>query len=217
MFHDRIEAGKKLSGRLMHLRDENPIVFGLARGGVVVAAPVARALDTALDVLVVRKIGDPTQPELALGAVMDGPTPHIALNLDLIASINVDAEFIEAESLRQLQEVRKQNERFRRDRPLAQVEGRTAIVIDDGIATGATVQVAIEGLRQRGPKRIVLAIPVAPPDTVRRFEAMVDEVVCLHSPESFMAVGFFYEIFDQTTDDEVVQLLDQYQSVVNRP
>lgn len=211
MFRDREDAGRQLAGRLLHLRDEDPVVFGLPRGGVVVAAQVAQALEVPLDVLVVRKIGAPNQPELALGAVTEGEKPHQSFNDNLISAIGVDEAYLHTEAERQLGEVRRCNEQYRKGRAAVSVWGRTAIIVDDGIATGATMLAGIMGVRSQEPSRIVLAVPVAPPDALARMAPHVDESVCVSIPDDFMAVGSFYESFMQTTDEEVVRLLNQFQ------
>lgn len=213
MFRDRADAGNQLAGRLLHLKNEDPVVYGLPRGGVVVAAKVAAALDAPLDVLVVRKIGAPNQPELALGAVTNGESPQRTLNEQLIGLVGVSEDYLEAEGKRQLDEVRRRTEAYRRGRPAVNAAGRTVIVVDDGIATGATVQAGIMGLRMQQPRKVVLAVPVAAPDSLERLRADVDEIVCLCAPASFMAVGMFYDTFAQTTDEEVIDMLERFQHV----
>jgi putative phosphoribosyl transferase len=207
MFADRVDAGRQLAGRLTHLKDEAPIVLGLPRGGVVVAAQVADALGAPLDVLVVRKLGAPFQPELAIGAIIDGDPPQKALNDDLIRALGVDEMYIEQESAAQLEEARRRQTAYRRGRDAVDITGRTVIVVDDGVATGATVNAALIALKQTHARRLVLAVPVAPPDTIARLRERVDELVCLSAPAAFRAVGQFYRLFDQTTDEEVIALL----------
>jgi putative phosphoribosyl transferase len=211
MFADRRDAGRQLGQRLLHLRDVErpPVVLGLPRGGVVVAAEVARALDAPLDVLVVRKIGAPYQPELAIGAVTDGQSPRHVFNQELINALGVDEGYLQSEIERELAEVRRRQDEFRRGRPPVPIEGRTVIVVDDGIATGATVRAAIAALRQSNPARLVLAVPVAAPDSLGVLGREVDQLICLHSPINFMAVGRFYSDFEQTTDQEVIALLEE--------
>lgn len=208
MFKHRQDAGRQLAERLMHRRGQDPVVFGLPRGGVVVAAEVAEALGSPLDVLVVRKLGAPHQPELAIGAVTDGDQPQQILNEVLIRRLAVDQSYIDAQIAAQLDEVRWRQRLYRRGRPPVGVRGRTVIVVDDGIATGATVRAGIAGLRRSEPRHLVLAVPVAPPETVESLRGEVDELVCLHTPASFTAVGAFYLDFRQTSDEEVVALLE---------
>jgi putative phosphoribosyl transferase len=210
MFRDRRDAGRQLALRLAHLKSAQPapIVLGLPRGGVVVAAEIARELGAPLDVLVVRKIGAPHQQELAIGAVTDGTSPQTVLNDELIDLVGVDPQYIEAEGARQLDEVRRRQQMFRHGREPAAIEGRTVVVVDDGIATGATVKAGLIALRRAHPARLILAVPVAPPETLEDMVSLVDEVVCLLAPANFAAVGRYYENFEQTTDEEVMALLD---------
>ena len=208
MFRDRHDAGRRLAARLEHLRERHPLVLGLPRGGVVVAAEVAAMLDAPLDVLIVRKLGAPHQPELAIGAVTDGQEPQTYLNQDLIEGLAVSDAYLEREIDEQLSEVRRRQEFYRRGRAPIPLVHRTLIVVDDGIATGATVRAGLAALRQHRPDHLVLAVPVAPPDVLSVLAAEVDELVCLHSPANFMAVGRFYSDFDQTSDEQVIVLLD---------
>ncbi len=184
-------------------------MLALPRGGVPVGYEVAVTLDAPLDIVVVRKLGAPGQPELAIGAVVDGDDPQSVLNPDLMRLLDVSEEYLAREVDRQLWEIRRRERLYRGDRPHARVEGRTAIVVDDGIATGASMRAALRGLRRAGPARLVLAVPVAPPDTVEALRAEVDDLVCLSTPEPFMAVGQHYEDFSQPTDEEVIELLDR--------
>ncbi len=184
------------------------MVFGLPRGGVVVAAEVAEALRSPLDVLVVRKLGAPHQPELAIGAVTDGDQPQRILNGELIRRLSVDQAYLDSEIAAQLDEVRRRQWLFRRGRPALPIRGRTVVVVDDGIATGATVRAGIICLRRSEPRHLILAVPVAPPETVESLRGEVDELICLHTPASFKAVGAFYVDFRQTSDEEVVALLE---------
>lgn len=211
MFRDRQDAGRQLGLRLLHLKDQEPppVVLGLPRGGVVVAAEIARELNALLDVLVVRKLGAPLQPELALGAVTDGGEPRYVLNEDLVSALGVDEDYLNAEIDSQFREVKRRQDEYRHGRPAAPIEGRTIIIVDDGIATGATVRAGIAALKKMSPQRIVLAVPVAPPESLEVLERDVDEVVCISAPAVFLAVGRFYENFDQTTDEEVIDLLDE--------
>ena len=211
MFRDRQDAGLQLAQRLRTLSnsENQPVVLGLPRGGVVVAAEVARELRCPLDVLVVRKVGAPHQPELALGAVTDGANPQVVLNQELIDGLGVSKVFLNAEIAEQFAEVQRQHERYRRGRPPVPVENRTAIVVDDGIATGASVRAGLTALRLRRLAKLILAVPVAASESLGQLEPLCDELVCLSTPVNFMAVGRFYEDFDQTTDEEVIALLDE--------
>lgn len=212
MFADRVDAGRMLAGRVAHLPPDSTVVLGMPRGGVVVAAQIASALGCALDVLIVRKLGAPGRPELAIGAVTDGTEPAWMLNEDVIAAQHVDADYVAREVQSQLEEVRRQEALFRRGRPPVETRGRTVVVGDDGIATGASVRAGIAALRRRAPRRIILAVPVAPLEVARELAREVDELVCLHAPREFRAVGAFYVDFRQVEDDEVIALLERASS-----
>ena len=209
IFRDREDAGRQLAARLAHLKDQDPVVLGLPRGGVVVAEEIARSLDAPMDVLVVRKIGAPHQPELALGAVTDSANPHVVLNDDIVRLVAPSREFIDREIAEQVDELRRRETLYRGGRAAEPLKNRTVIVADDGIATGATVRAGLQALRRVGPRRLVLAVPVGPPDTLREIESEVDELVYLYAPDDFRAVGVFYEKFDQTSDEQVIALLDR--------
>lgn len=205
-FHDRADAGRQLAERLSaYRRRPDVLVLALPRGGVPVASEVARALEVPLDVLLVRKLGVPGHPELAMGAIAsDGIR---VLNPDVIRSTGVTAEVIEHAARREAGELARRERIYRGNRAAPAVEGRTVILIDDGLATGATMRAAAEGIRQRHPARVIVAVPVAAEATCDEIGELVDEVVCLHTPEPFVAVGLWYEEFDQTGDVEVRDLL----------
>jgi putative phosphoribosyl transferase len=204
-FRDRADAGRQLAWRLQQYRMEAPAVAGLARGGVPVAAEVARALGAPLDVLVVRKLGCPWQPELALGAIGEGDA--IVLNQPLIAGIGLAPADLQDIIGAERAELARRVARYRGGRPAEPVEGRTVVVVDDGLATGATARAAIAVLRRRGAHRSILAVPVAPPDTVRALSGVADQVVALATPRAFLAIGQFYDDFTQTSDQDVTRLL----------
>ena len=208
-FVDRTEAGRALGRRLASLQPADPVVLALPRGGVPVALEVARALNAPLDLLLVRKIGVPFQRELAVAAVMDGAEPVIVVDEPIRAETGVQQAYIDQQARLELAEIERRRRVYLGGRAPLPVEGRTAIVVDDGIATGTTVRAAIKGLRQRRPARIVLAVPVAPPETVAQLEREVDDLVCLAQPEMFGAIGLFYIDFHQLSDDEVVRALAQ--------
>ena len=209
MFENRQQAGRQLGQRLLHLIDERPVVLGLPRGGVVVAAEVALALGAPLDVLVVRKLGAPHQPELAIGAVTNGDQPQRILNDRVIAMVGVSDEYLQTETAAQLDEVQRRQALYRGGRSAVTIRERTVIVVDDGIATGATVRAGIRSLRQTNVKQIVLAVPVSPPQTAELLRTEVDELVCLATPHTFAAVGAFYQDFIQTTDAAVIAALER--------
>lgn len=207
-FADRQEAGRRLAAALTHLKDEAPVVLALPRGGVPVAFEIAAALDAPLDIVLVRKIGAPFQEELAVGAVVDGEEPQTVLNADVMNACGVDEAYVRQEAARQLEEIARRRARYVGDRPRAPIKDRTAIIVDDGVATGATMRAAIRGVRRQGPKRLVLATPVAPPETIEALAREADETVCLERPALFWAIGSFYSDFRQLSDEEVVRLLD---------
>lgn len=208
-FEDRADAGKQLAARLAHFRDKDPVVLALPRGGVPVGYEIANALQAPLDLVLVRKIGAPGQPELALGAVVDGPRPELVINEEVRQIFQVPEEYIEAEKLRQLAEIERRRKLWLGDRARADPADKTALVVDDGIATGATVRAALHAIRKAGPARLVLAAPVAPPDTVERLRDDADDIVCLATPAVFWAISTFYRHFPQLDDTEVADILQR--------
>jgi putative phosphoribosyl transferase len=203
IFLNREDAGRRLAAALMKFKGERPCILALPRGGVPVAFEVAKALGAPLDLVLVRKIGAPFQPELAIAAVVDGKRPELVVNEDLVEELGIDDEFIAREETRQLKEIERRRQSYLAGRDRLNVEGRTAIIIDDGIATGATVRAAIHATRRAKPKRIVVAAPVAPIETAAMLRSEADEVVCLGEYEDFGAIGFYYRDFHQIEDDEV--------------
>ncbi|WP_280689544.1 phosphoribosyltransferase [Kitasatospora sp. GAS204B] len=205
-FRDRAEAGRQLGRRVLEWGSDAPIVVGLPRGGVPVAYQVALALGAPLDILVVRKIGAPGQPELALGAVGEG---GIRLyNHDIIAALGITPHRLERLTDATATEVAERTERLRGPLPPLEVTGRAVLLVDDGIATGATVRAAMAVLRRREVSELLLAVPVTAPEALRLLGPLADDLVCLTAPPSFQAVGQFYNDFEQTTDHEVRRLLD---------
>ncbi len=203
-FADRRAAGRALGRALERRRLAPPIVvLALPRGGVPVAAEVARALRAPLELLLVRKIGAPGQPELAVAAVVEGEPPDVVVDETVRASIGVHRDWIARRAAFELREIERRRRLYRADRALVPLAGATVVLVDDGIATGTTVRAALQALRRRGPARVVLAVPVAPPETLARLREDVDEVVCLAQPTPFAAVGCHYVDFGQVGDDEV--------------
>ena len=207
MFRDRQDAGRRLGRRLERMREQRPVVVGLARGGVPVAFEVARALGAPLDVVVVRKLGAPIQPELGIGAIGEGSVR--VLNEELVRALAVEPDELEAIAAREQAELERRQRLYRGDRPPVPLAGRLVVLVDDGIATGVSAVTAARVLRARGAARVVLAVPVGPPGAAERLADEVDQLICLESPEGFFAVGAHYERFGQTGDDEVVRLLER--------
>jgi putative phosphoribosyl transferase len=209
-FTNRIDAGRRLARALARYDQEPVVVLALPRGGVPVAAEVAAALNAPLDLVLVRKIGYPPQPELAMGAVVDGADPIIVRNEDVIRVTGVsEAEFDEV-CKQELAEIERRRARYLGARAPVELSGRTAIVIDDGLATGATMRAALRALRKRAPGKIVLAIPVAPSDTLEDMRGDADEIVCLEAYEFFGAIGAYYSDFRQVSDEELISILARH-------
>lgn len=208
-FKDRHDAGLQLATALMYLKKDRPVILALPRGGVPIAYEVAHELMAPLDVLLVRKIGAPGYPELGIGAIVGGEEPQTVLNEDLIRQLGVSSAYLAEETERQRVEMERRRRRYCGDRPPLQVHGRTVIVVDDGIATGATMAAALKGLALEAPEKLVFAVPVASRTALDGLCTGVDDGVCLVVPSDFRAVGQYYEDFSQTTDEEVVDLLER--------
>lgn len=209
-FKDRVEAGRKLALALRKFEGQEVVVLALPRGGVPVAAEIAAALRAPLDLILVRKIGVPTQPELAMGAVVDGADPHVVRNENVIRLCDVSEQEFAMIRDRELAEIERRRQKYLGDRTRAAIAERVVIVVDDGIATGATVRAALQAVRPRGPKWLVLAVPVAPTSTLGELREEADEIVCLEDYEAFGAIGFYYRDFRQIDDQEVVDILAQF-------
>jgi putative phosphoribosyl transferase len=205
MFFDRDDAGRKLARALGQLPEE-ALILGIPRGGVIVARAIADVVERPLDVLVVRKLGAPHNPELAIGAV--GPNGTISLDESVLSALQgVSPEYIEREAAAQMAEIERRMRLYRGDAPYSDVRGRCCVVVDDGIATGSTARAALRWLRAEQAQPVVLAVPVAPERTAHELEAETDRVVVLHTPPTFVAVGQWYARFDQVEDDEVIAAL----------
>jgi len=209
-FKDRVEAGRMLAQKLLDYRGSDAFVLSIPRGGVVVGFEVARELEAKLDVVMPRKIGAPGNPELAVGAVAEDGT--VTLNSRLISDLNIPEEYLQDEVKRQVEEIRRRVKMYRSGSPPPRVGGKNVILVDDGLATGYTMKVAATYVRKQSPSSIVIAVPVAPADTVEKLGKDVEKLVCLYTPEPFYAISQFYLNFEQVSDEEVIKLLNQAKS-----
>lgn len=207
-FLNREDAGNRLAEALAKYRKDGVIILALPRGGVEVALPVARRLSAPVDLLLVRKIGVPSQPEVAMGAIIDGDHPAIFRNEDVLRYAFVSDETFQRVADRELAEIERRRKAYLADRPPLPVEGKIAIVVDDGIATGATLKAALMGLKKKKPSRIVVAVPVAPASVVEELTGEVDEFICLEALSSLGAISVHYEHFSQLSDADVIRFLD---------
>jgi len=205
MFADRVDAGRRLTERLLTFRGEGTIILAIPRGGVVVGRVVAEQLGAELDIVIPRKMGAPGNPELAIGAVMHDGT--MILNEDVLEMMDVPQSYIDEEKKKQMSEARRRMETYRRGKPYPSLKGRVVIIVDDGIATGATVAVAARWVKAQQPSRTVVAVPVGPPDSIKRLKNEADEVIYILAPAYFYAVGQFYDDFSQVEDEDVINLL----------
>jgi len=205
LFRDRRDAAEKLSKELLSYKDTDTVILSIPRGGVVVGFEVARKLDAPLDLIIPRKIGAPGNPELAIGAVTQDGT--VIMDHELMKNLRVSESYLNEETKRQIEEIKRRMKRYRGDRPFSPLEGKTVIIVDDGIATGATMLAAIHSVRKKKPASIIVAVPVAPYSTLEKLRGEADGIVCLSTPEPFFAIGQFYQNFEQVSDDEVVHLL----------
>lgn len=208
LFRNRSDAGRRLAAELTaYAEREGVLVLALPRGGVPVGFEVARALKAPLDVFLVRKLGVPGHEELAMGAIASGGIRVI--NPEVVGQLGISDDILDAVAADELQELERRERVYRGDRPAPAVRGRTVILVDDGLATGSSMRAAVAALRRQQPERLVVAVPVAAPDTCAAFQREADEAICVQTPEPFYAVGAWYEDFSQTTDDEVRELLEQ--------
>jgi len=204
IFNDRQDAARKLAVKLQQYKGKNPLILAIPRGAVPMAKVLAEELGGNFDVVLVRKLRAPYQPELAIGSIDESGWAYVASHA---TSTGATPEYIETEKKAQMETIRKRRNQYTPIRPPIDPAGRIVIVIDDGLATGATMISALHGLRARNPARLICAVPVAPPETLKKVANMADEVVCLYAPEYFMAVGQFYQNFSQVEDEEVIDIL----------
>ena len=205
LFADRQEAGERLADKLLHFKDKNPLILAVPRGGLTVAEPVLKKISGELDLIITRKIGAPYQPELAIGAVTgDG---FVMLNEDILSRVSADKKYIEKAVAEEVEEIKRRLKAYRGERPAPALDNRIVILIDDGVATGYTLLAALRNLQEKKPDRLVLAVPVGPPDTFKKLQQEVDELVYIEAPANFAAVGQFYRRFDQVSDAEVSAVL----------
>jgi putative phosphoribosyl transferase len=207
MYADRADAGRKLAAELVKLELQEPVVLALPRGGVPVAAEVAKALHARLDVVIVRKVGAPDNAELAVAAIVDGDPPDVVLNREIVEAYGLDDAAIALLVKRERPELERRRAVYRSEVRAVPVTDRTAILVDDGAATGTTMNVAVRALKRRAPREIIVAVPVAPPDTVAALEQVADRVICPSRPGRFLALGYHYLKFPQLSDDEVIAVL----------
>jgi len=217
LFADRVEAGRRLAVRLEHLKTTRPVVLALPRGGVPVGYEIARRLAVPLNLVLVRKIGAPGREELAIGAIAEGDPPELVTDEDLAGWLALPEDYLETAKQAALREIERRRQSYLPGQAPVEIAGRTVIVVDDGIATGATMLAALRATRRRKPSRLVLAVPVAPAGTLERLRKEVDEAVCLEIPDDFYAVGQFYRAFPQLQDEEVIALLNQARAFSSSP
>lgn len=206
-FADRREAGRELAARLQHYHGQELVVLALPRGGLPVAFEIAEALDAPLDVFVVRKLGMPGHPEFAIGAIASGGVRVLS---EAVRAYGIPEAAVEAVTRQELAELERREREYRRGRPLIELRGGVVILVDDGLATGSTMRAAVEAVRNFGPTRVVVAVPVGARDTCAELSEIADEVVCARTPEPFSAVGLWYRDFSQTSDEEVRALLEEH-------
>ena len=207
MFADRRQAGRLLAEKLFSFAGAKPIIYALPRGGLPVADEVANRLDAPLDLILVRKLGAPGQEELAIGAIVDGAAPTTILHQDVIDGLKVPVSYIKSAETAALSEIERRRKLYMKDRPALSPKGRTVIIVDDGLATGATMEAAVVAMRKASPAHIVVAAPVAPRDTIERFKKIADDVVTLETPYPFLSVGSWYLSFPQLSDADVIETL----------
>ncbi|SFP46167.1 phosphoribosyltransferase [Hydrogenimonas thermophila] len=212
MFKDRVDAGKKLAEKLKELEPfENSIILALPRGGVPVAYEVAKILNIPLDVIIVRKLGAPLNEEFAIGSLVEGNPERVILNEDVIRKLGIEKKYLDEVINKERNELHRREELYRKSQNiLSTIKNKKVILIDDGVATGYTIKAALTAIREQEPSSIIVALPVAPLDALRELDRLADQVIILETPEPFWAVGAHYKYFNQTSDTEVVKLLNQF-------
>jgi len=215
-FVNRNDAGRKLAAALARYRGPDTVVLALPRGGVPVAAEIARVLDAPLDLILVRKLGVPFQPELAMGAIVNGGSPLVVRNEHVIRAADIDEADFNSACEAELREIERRRDRYLGTRERVEIAGRTVIVVDDGIATGATMRAALRGIRLRRPKKLIVAVPVAAPDSLVELQNEADDIICLESYENFDAIGLYYRDFNQVSDSEVIEILHSFPARAER-
>ncbi len=211
MLKDRFEAGEILADKIEKMAPfDNPVVLALPRGGVPVAFRIAKRLDAPLDVIIVRKLGAPFNEEFAIGALVEGEPERVVLNEEAVYRLGVSKDYLDSVIEKEREELHRRQKMYRMsENPLGNLAGKTVILVDDGIATGYTMKAALAAIREQSPAKIIVAVPVAPADTLEEMERLADKVVVIETPEPFWAVGAHYEKFDQTSDEEVIELLKE--------
>lgn len=217
MFENRRQAGEALAAALEKFKDDDPVIYALPRGGLPVAAAVAEKLRAPLDLILVRKLGAPMQAELAIGAVANGAAPATVLNEELAASLGVGQSYIDRAQKEALAEIDRRRGTFFKNHKAIPAKGRNVIIVDDGLATGATMEAAVCAMRKAGAARVIVAVPVAPVEVVEKFRRLADEFVCLDTPQPFWAVGGQYRVFPQLSDADVVRILADYENALKNP
>lgn len=209
VFENREEAGRLLALKLSKYKSDDLLVLAVPRGGVPIGYEIAAALDAPLDIIVAHKVGSPESPELAIGAVVDGDEPEVIVNERIISALGVDDAYLKSAIASELKEIHRRQNAYRWGHDPAPIDGKIVVLVDDGVATGASIRAAMRGVKRKGAAKLIVAVPVAPPATVETLAAECDDLVCLETPEDFQAVGQFYRDFSPTSDDEVVELLSK--------